>query len=236
MAVLITGVEGSIGTELLKQLGDTRIYTTSESIGLKDSDYYEYVHDTGTWIKVPVLMDDVTAVIDLGCTNDQCWVKDDPDGSKMIESMQNNVAKLYKLYSDNISTLRKNNGVFIGIGSNASYLPMSGSSHYCMEKSAYNMWFRVAAREEDRISQSGDHCNFICINPIAIKDTAMPNHLIKQVMETRGYSYERAYADFYKHCHNSEPISCEDIVKHIIHFLDNNKGLNGSCIDLGGNL
>lgn len=187
----------------------------------------------------------IETIIDCGFRDKQQYVNEDPFGSDMVQSMKDNVAKLYFLDKHFHDSLIKNQGIFIGIGSNASYMPMTASSNYCMNKAAYEMWFKVRAREEDRLqgkfqSIYGDYVSYICINPILIDDTPMPTNLMYETMVKRGWSYDETYKDYHKHCHNGISLKVEPTAQFIVDLCTHNysfaRTLSGSVLNIGGNL
>ena len=244
---LLTGAFSGLGesiTKLLLNKCDIRVFNIDENYELTMISKFfntmkKEVVDSN---KVKL---NVNFIIDCGFSDHQSYIKEDMNGDLMVDSMKNNVSKLYYLDNTFGDMLRYNKGIFIGIGSNAAYTPMTASSNYCMNKAAYEMWFKVRAREEDRLqgkfkSIDGDYVSYICINPILIDDTQMPNNLMNETMKLRNWTKEQTYNDYHKHCHNGISLKVNPTAKFITDLCDRNyefsRSLNGTVLNIGGNL
>lgn len=243
MTVLVTGYKSGIGKSLV-ELYSKNISPNDIIVMDKDEIYYS-LSDLQHPLASSYILRSVDTIVDCGFSNEQRWIHEDPTGSLFIKSMEENVKKLYKLYSEFLKSLRENKGVFIGIGSNSSHNPMTCSSEYCADKTAYEMVLRVMAREEDRLvgkcnNTDGRYCSFICINPVLIDDTPMPINLMNETSKKRGWSKEKTYEDYHKHLHHGIALKTQQVVNFLYYLTVTDRvfarQLSGSVLNIGGEL
>lgn len=263
MRYVVVGDLSGVGygvAEKLQALGNT-VYGRT-----KEGSYYNHKSVTidykaeplanGEPVRIPTeFLDnkptDINVVIDSGCINKQSWASDEDAGDVFMQLMENNNKKMYDLYHDFISDLRKNRGVFLTIASVAARFPMSCTSAYNSSKAAMVMQSRVFAREEHRKVQDENFCSFITVSPILIPETNMIAYLKKQYVDqrlngdmkgkiTREELQAQTDAHWVSELTNRTPLKLADVVEFIVSLVTEQyslcRSISGSDLQIGSQI